>query len=94
MDTIKLRMTDAQVGALQCAYLDDMPAVRGAWDGSNWLRFDRSQAEALWSEINDASNSEDGTAEELRSSAPECAKLAGRAARSLAALGGRILRLC
>lgn len=83
---VRIKLSSAQQSALECrdgGGLD--PLVDAAWDRAGALVFNPVDADELWSELNEASNAED--AQRQTGDA-----LAGRAARSLAALGGRVLR--
>lgn len=91
-----IRLTPAQEGAFECLTggglePEDAPQMAAAWRGGR-LVFEVADAEALFAELNEASNSEDAQAEYLRGAGErEAAALAGRAARSLAAIAGRVL---
>jgi len=94
---IHLRLTDPQIGAIQCRDWSEEPAMRrqlvnGTPLGGR-LAFFKFERELLAAEVNDASNAEDEHATELRREGElVCARLAARSARVLANLYGRILR--
>jgi hypothetical protein len=91
---VRLRLTDAQVAALEGRGLEEPQdpaedALAAAWRGQ-FLMFAPGSADLLFEALRDASNAEDAFAEmpgdrDLRA-------FARRAARSLAALSGRVLR--
>lgn len=83
---LRVRMTDAQVSALECRDPDGLgPVTLAAWQGRFiHLIFDRADADALWAELNDASNAEDGQA------VVEGCFRARRAAASLSALASKV----
>lgn len=83
---IRLRLSPAQVSALECrdgGGLD--PLTLAAWRGS-FLVFERAEAEALADELNEASNAEDAQAEFYG------CRFARRAARSFYAMTSRVLK--
>lgn len=88
MMTKTIRLSQAQASAFECRDWDDEPLTRAAWDGDSRLVFAAVDAEALCSEITDASNAEDSFAQE--SDGP-CRTFANRAARSLAVVAGKVL---
>lgn len=90
--THRIKLSPAQHGALQCREDGGLdPLTLAAWDGSH-LTFEESDKEDLFSELIDACNAEDVHMEMLRKDGElECAKLAGRAARSLGTLAGKVL---
>ncbi len=87
---MKIRLTGPQEGALECRGLDE-PFDAGeallarCWVG-RYLRFEADQRDALFSVLNELSNAEDAQ-HQIEGDA-----LAGRAARSLAALASRVLK--
>jgi len=90
-----IRLSVAAVSALECRGLEEAidahdQAVKAAWKGSR-LVFYGSERDALFEALNEMSNAEDAFAEE-RNHDPELRRFAGRAARSLAAVAGRVLR--
>ena len=92
---IHLRLTDPQIGAIQCRDWSEEPVMRAQLihdrDALHFLERDR---DALASEINDASSAEDEHAQQLRAEGHlECARLAARSARVLANLYGRVLKI-
>lgn len=88
---IRLRLTDAQVSALECRGItdEDEPAISRAWRGSAVLAFEAAEAEALARELTEAANAEDAQAEERRTD-PETAKYARAACRSLTAMATKV----
>ena len=94
-EKFSVRLSPAAVSALECRGLEEVDgveelAVKVAWEGSR-LAFYEGEREALFSALNEMSNAEDAFAEE-RTHCPEMRKYAGRAARSLAAVAGKVLR--
>jgi hypothetical protein len=99
--TCRVRMSVAQQGALEQQGLDepglelepDEKVLMRAWDGQRVLEFPERDRDRVWSAINDRSNAEDAQAiEDRRNGHREVAKFASRASRSLAALGGKVLK--
>lgn len=88
---MKLRLTDAQVSAMECRDWTEEPVVRRCWDGGAALLFDAQDREPLYAALQDASNAEDAHAEYVLGPG-DCRTYARRAARSLATLAGRVLR--
>ncbi len=89
---MRIKLTEAQESALECRADGLDPLTAEAWNG-NALVFRAEDANALFSELCEASNAEDAHAELLRGSGErQASTLTGRAARSLAALSGRVLR--
>ena len=88
--TYRLKLSDAQVSALECREGGGLdPVIEDAWDGFHTLTFTESLRDALWGALSDASNSEDAGADEA-SDAVE--RRAGRqAARSLGCIAGHVL---
>jgi len=92
MRRLRLALSPAQVSALECRPLrgvvdpDDLVLAR-AWDGADLLEWDPADTDSLFSCLVEASNAEDAQHQ------AEGDVLAGRAARSLAALSGRVLRV-
>jgi hypothetical protein len=84
---VRVRLTEAQVSALECRDCDEL--IQAAWDGGRYLVFMTHDAEALADELNDASNGEDAYAEQ---DSGDMAIYAARAARSLSAVYGKVLR--
>ena len=87
---MKLRLTLAQVSALECAGLDqpEGPAevtLAAAWRG-RVLEVTDATRDALFEAVNDRSNAEDAQAEQTGDI------FARRAARSLSALASAVLR--
>lgn len=94
-EKLSVRLSPAAVSALECRGLEEVEGieelvVKTAWCGSKLVFFE-GEREALFSALNEMSNAEDAFAEE-RTHCPEMRKFAGRAARSLAAVAGRVLR--
>ena len=90
---LKVKLTEPQIGAIQCRDWSEEPVMAKWWPGSSTLLFEESERAALAAEVNDASNAEDEHAQELRrEGALDCARLAARSARVLANLYGKILR--
>jgi hypothetical protein len=94
------RLSGPQISALECCGLEhpDDDAERllaRCWAAGDRraLVFDPGEAEALWAALRDLSNAEDDFAED-RSQDREMRRLAGRAARSLGAIGSRVLICC
>ncbi len=91
---ITLKLTPAQVSALECAGLgyDSEPLTHAAWDGGHKLTLPKGKTarEELASEINELSNSEDALAQEKRGT--ECAPGARGAALALANLYLKVLK--
>lgn len=99
----RVRLSEPQQSALECRWLEDggpggdgteaadEAALQDAWDGGEWLEFEPTDAEAVFRALRDASNAEDAFQQDA-SNDPDLRRLAGRAARSLAALSGRVLR--
>ncbi len=81
----KIRLSEAQISALECRVGGLDPTTIAAWDGEGLLQFSDSDREGLWNELNEASNSEDAHA------AIHGCKLAGRAARSLSVVAGKVI---
>jgi hypothetical protein len=87
---VKIRLSASQFSALECAGLDeDFPALLRAWRGGS-LVFEPAEAEALYSELNDRSNSEDATAEQATDTVLR--RQARGAAQALGNLAGKVLR--
>ena len=84
MKAIKIRLSDAQQSAMECRDWSEEPTTKNAWQGAH-LSFTTDQAETIFGDLVDASNAEDAQHQ------IEKDKLAGRAARSLAALAGKVL---
>lgn len=92
---IKIRMTDAQISALECSGVDVAldaaeELVARCWQDQQ-LVFHPDEADALASALCELSNAEDACAQDAGRDAAE-RKFAGRAARSLAALMSRVGR--
>lgn len=95
MNATRILLTPAQVSALECRgidELDDSPRTAAAWDRRRHLTVpaDRDQALELMAELIEHSNGEDAQAE--MEAGTETGMYAGRAARSLAALSGKVCR--
>jgi hypothetical protein len=90
---IRIRLTPAMLSALECAGIelgdDDTATLRRCWSG-HYVTFTDADRDALFSEINDRSNAEDGAAEHELD--PAMRTFAARAAKSLCALASRVLR--
>ena len=81
-----IRLTPAQVSAIECRPLDEEEAIIArCWQGGR-LVFAPADREALYVALNEASNAEDADAG-LRGD-----KFARRAASSLATLAAKVLR--
>lgn len=91
---IHLRLTDPQIGAIQCRDWSEEPVMQRRYRcGDSHLMFTPEERDALAAEVNDASNAEDEHAQQLRREGElECARHAARAARVLSNLYGRILK--
>ena len=88
--SLRLRLTDAQVSALECGDWSEEPHLEAAWDRGQWLTWDHEQTEGLASDLTAGSNSEDAMAEDRGRGAEE--RLGARgAARALANLAGKVL---
>lgn len=97
--TERIRLTDAQLSALECSGLEiidrdaddaeDLAVLAAAWTGRTLTVTDATR-ESLWRAINDRSNAEDAAAEQDND--PAMRTFARRASRSLATLGSRVLR--
>ena len=85
---MKLRLSDAQVSAIECRDWSEEPVMQRAWQGS-YLVFEEADREPLWEELRDASNAEDAQAEYDTDAAAR--KFAGRASRSLGCVAGKVL---
>jgi hypothetical protein len=84
---IRVRMTPAQLSALECRDLDSWP-VEGSW-----LVYELAQRDAVWAALVDAANGEDGQAEHDRGrGARESARMAARARDALTRLAEKVLR--
>jgi hypothetical protein len=87
---ITIRLTEAELSALECAGLgefddnDRSAVIIQAWQGRS-LAFDEADRDALWTLINDLSNSED----ESNDRKPDA--YARRASRALARLASMVL---
>lgn len=91
---MKLRLSEAQISALECAGLGlgDQPCpIEQAWTQRDCLEFDPGDRDKLFSAITELSNAEDATAERFKHDPPS-AKLARQAARALGNLASKILR--
>ena len=89
---MKVRLTLPQQGALECRRDGLEPLTLEAWQG-RWLVFSRPQADALLSELVEASNAEDAQAERLRRCSDlECARWAARDSRALGNVASSIVR--
>ena len=86
-----MKLSDAQVSALECACLEDCPVLSACWDGGDTIEIPTSMAkrDALMMELIDLSNLEDAFADVLDG---QCRTFARRAARSLSALSGKVLK--
>jgi len=89
---VKVRLTVPQQGALECRR-DGLEALTlDAWQG-RYLVFYREQADALLSELVEASNAEDAQAERLRRIGDkDCARFAARDSRALGNIASSIVR--
>jgi hypothetical protein len=96
----RVRLSTAQISALECRPVqpgealepEDQVIARAVEAGAGLaLVFEDSEREALFSALVEASNAEDAFAS-FGSNDGDQRKAAGRAARSLAALSGRVLR--
>lgn len=89
---VKVHLTDAQASALECAGLDlddSSPKLTAAWAGGRQLVFDAADRDALFSEVNELSNGEDGTAQAATD--PTMKRQAAGAALALGNLASKIL---
>jgi hypothetical protein len=67
MDIRSVRLTDAQVSALECRRGGGLGALTEViWGGERWIAFHVLEADELANEITEAANAEDGQAEEQR----------------------------
>jgi len=93
---VRIRLSDAQVSALECRGLEEPQDALEAllarsWQGDAILVFDPEEAEDLAEALCDASNAEDAYAE-LACEPLDLRGFARRASRSLAALMMRVAR--
>lgn len=94
---IRVRLTDAQIGAVMCRDWSEEPVMRRQLFVHDLLRNGcmqvlPSELDALADEVNEASNAEDAHAIELRHEGHlDCARHAARSARVLANLRAKIL---
>lgn len=89
---VNLKLTAAQVSALECAGLDlddSSPKTTAAWSGGRYLTFDAADADALFSELNELSNGEDLTAQAATD--PVQKRQAAGAAVALGNLASKVL---
>ena len=88
---MKIRLTTAQVSAIECRDWSEEPLVVAAWRGQ-WLTIpeDDAEREQLWRDINDASNAEDAVAEDPAED-PVSRRYARRAAWSLSCVARRVI---
>lgn len=84
-NTVAIKLSPAQVSAIECADLEGYTKLAAAFDGTH-LRFAKADAEALWDELVESANGEDAAAEALRDQA------ARRACNSLTAVARKVIR--
>lgn len=90
---VRLKLTDAQLSAVQCRDWSEDPIMASTWDGGAVLVFDSAHASDLASEVNSASNAEDDHAQILRKEGEfDCARGAAGSSRALCNLMLRILK--
>lgn len=91
--TLKVRLTPAQISALECRPITSIEpedaAIRACWVGQQ-IVFHASEYEPLSAWLTEASNAEDGHAQE--STDPDTRRFAFAASRSLAAIASALLR--
>lgn len=87
-------LSKAQISAMECRDWSEEPITRRCWHGAAILvPADAELANELLGDIIEASNAEDAQADDARHRRDgTCAKYAGRAARSLAAIATGITR--
>ena len=95
MARLTVRISEAMQSALECRGLNEPAdlhdlAVAAAWKGSR-LVFYEGERDGLFDALNEMSNAEDAFANDPAED-PEMRRYAGRAARSLGALAGRVLK--
>lgn len=91
---MKIILTDGQRSALECSGLDlddGSPITTRCWNGKTVLAFEAGDRDGLYSELNDLSNAEDGTAQTTRD--PVQRRQAAGAAAALGNLAGKVLRV-
>jgi len=88
---LRIKMTEAQASAVECRDWSEEPKMTAAWKG-DWLEFSEQDRDALASEVNDASNTEDECAIEWkRQGADDMARLCRGASLALSNLYRKIL---
>ena len=88
--TFTVKLSDAQVSALECREGGGLdPVIDDAWNGFGLLTFTEDAREPLWDALRDASNAEDAGADETTDPAER--RAARQAARSLACVAGHVL---
>jgi hypothetical protein len=85
-----IQLSATQQSALECRVGGLDPFTAAAWNGAGLLIVTPDTRDALWAELNDASNAEDAASYEETDAAMRT--YAGRAARALANLSSRVLR--
>jgi len=91
---LTVRLTDPQIGAIQCRDWSEEPVMRAQLiHDRTALHFLERDRVALAEELNTASNAEDEHAQQLRREGElECARHAARAARVLANVMLKVFR--
>ena len=92
---LNVTLSPAAVSALECAGLDwdaaEVGPIERAWSTRRKLTFDISDRDALFDALNEASNSEDASAQNTTDK--EMRRHANTAARALATVAGKVLRV-
>lgn len=95
-----IRLTDAQQSALECSSIaegdesflsPEEVVLQRAWDGERKLTLTPDTHEQIFSALNELSNAEDAAAGET--SDPDMRRMANSAARSLACIASKALRV-
>jgi hypothetical protein len=90
--TYTVKLTAAQVSALECAGLDEAtPMITKAWTTRTALAVDPADLDALVQELTEASNSEDASAQDTTD--PTMRRQAAGAAAALGNLAGKVRRV-
>jgi hypothetical protein len=87
-----IRLSPAQVSAIECADLEELLVLAGSFSGAV-LRFELHDAEQLAGELTEAANSEDAVAAGAGDFEPEQRQAARRACLSLSAVARKIRAL-
>lgn len=94
---LTVNLSNAQFSAIQCSGVVECPEtvaefIIGQSLSIGKLSIGADQVEEVWGALNDLSNAEDETHQDTSRDSDE-RKYAGRAARSLATLAGKVIRL-